>query len=614
MHAIWKLAVTGNDFCTFEDRAARLPFRILYEDVPCQRRRTLENYSYSVLHAARVGNVLRLRVEVEDRFALDMEFREMSDGFAVALLPETLVEYSPNLFRVLELDLLPGFLSARKGSGGYFLLPNFCGSLMHFTADKNGELRDMIYGDQQEYEHYVTMPVCGLNELQGGFLCIFTNGRYDARVVSSADAGKCHLSPSFILRHRKSDPVITDRREVQFIRLEGAADFNAMARRYRQYLLEERRWQPLSERFSSNSVLDYTARSYHCKIFHGMKFGRTFDAVDPLTVTTTFDEAARIAEGMKSDGIDRCTFFLVGWNPGGHDGEWPTRFPIEEKMGGLDGFLRLKCKLDELGYRLSIHDNHVDSYRSSEFFNSLDHLTDREGEMVGGSQWGGGATYRICMKNAPSAKSVLDMKRLKELGVNGISYLDNMPSPVFTCHDPRHPCSRRDYVMGVRRLARAAADISGCSSAEGYQDYALDDLDMPWKVHAPLPGMVSYFDQVPMIDELVPFFQTAYHGLRLYHTEYGYVYPENIAGPELELALGALPMNEVQERSAWYIPAWRNCRSLMKRHHELVNGLHADRQSVFIDSIVIEDGKIFTRYADGIHFEFNLHKNSEDQK
>ncbi len=614
MHVIWKLAVSENIFCTFENRTARLPFKVIYEEVPCQRRKRLEDYSFSILNSARSGNILRLRIGVENFFAIDMEIREMSDGFALALLPETLVEYSPNLFRVLELDLLPGFLNGRKGSGGYFLLPNFCGALMHFTGDKRGELRDMIYGDQSEYEHYVTMPVCGLNELQGGWMCIFTDGRYDARVVSSADEQSCDLSPSFILRHNKTDPVISDRREVLFIRLEGNADFNAMARRYRRHLVEDRRWLPLGERFPSNSVLDYTARSYHCKIFHGMKFGRTLDGIDPLTVTTAFDETVRIAEGMKSDGIDRCTFFLVGWNPGGHDGQWPTRFPIEEKAGGLEGFQRLKKRLDELGYRLSVHDNHADSYRSSEFFTSLDHLTDRDGEIIGGSQWGGGATYRICMKNAPSAKSVLDMKRMKELGVNGIYYLDNMPSPIFSCHDPHHPCSRREYAMGVRRLARTAADISGCSAAEGYQDYALDDLDMPWKVHAPLPGMVPYFSRVPMIDALVPFFHVAYHGLRLYHTEYSYAYPENVSGPELELALGSLPMNEVQERSAWYIPSWHSCRSLMKRHHETVNLLHADRQAVFIDSIVMEEDKIITKYADGKTFEFNLHKNGKDQK
>ncbi len=137
---------------------------------------------------------------------------------------------------------------------------------------------------------------------------------------------------------------------------------------------------------------------------------------------------------------------------------------------------------------------------------------------------------------------------------------------------------------------------------------------MPWKVHAPLPGLVPYFNRVAMIDELVPFFQVAYHGLRLYHTEYGYAYPENLNGAALELALGALPMNEVQERPEWYIPSWRNCRELMKKHHEQVNVRHAGRQSVFIDAITVKDGKITTVYADGLTFEFDLYKTCEEQK
>jgi hypothetical protein len=33
---------------------------------------------------------------------------------------------------------------------------------------------------------------------------------------------------------------------------------------------------------------------------------------------------------------------------------------------------------------------------------------------------------------------------------------------------------------------------------------------------------------------------------------------KNIAGAELELALGALPLNEVQERPRWYTPSWHD--------------------------------------------------------
>jgi hypothetical protein len=43
---------------------------------------------------------------------------------------------------------------------------------------------------------------------------------------------------------------------------------------------------------------------------------------------------------------------------------------------------------------------------------------------------------------------------------------------------------------------------------------------------------------------------------------------------------------------------------MMQRHHQLVNVQHNDRQSVFIEAIELDDKKIFTQYADVMHFEF----------
>ncbi len=612
-------------FCRFtasgdqQEWSSGLPFKIIYEEVACLRRKELSEYAFEIMAAEKFTDRLRLRLKVEDYFIIEMTFKELADGFAVELNPETLIEIHSNSFRVLELDIMPGFFSAKYGEDGYFLLPNFCGALMRFKKETEAELRDMVYGDQPEYEHYVTMPVCGIKKENAAWLCILTEGRYDARIVTNCkkahDTFNYSLAPGFILRHHKADPVINDLREVKFIYLPGKyADYNTMAVRYREYLLKERGMRPLAERVTDNQVLAYAAESYHCKIFHGMKLGRLYDGKEEMTVTTTFAETEEIARGMKADGIEKCVFFLTGWNTEGHDGKWPTRFPIEEKLGGKDGFMKLKKTLDELGYQLSVHDNYVDAYRASEDFGSLDLLTDRSGETVGGSQWGGGNHYRLCPATMPTPKMLLEMKRMKELGINGIYYLDNMPSPVFTCHHPKHPAGRREYVMGIRRLAQSARDSFGCVTAEGYNDYVLDNLDMPWKVHPPLAGMVRYFNEVPLLDELVPFFQVSYHGIMLYHLEYSYVYNKTGMNAEqaiaLEIAMGAMPMNEVQEHEhqAWYSPAWQKCRKQMARHDREINQTRAGRQMVFINSIVHDRDKnlIKTVFADGITFECDL--------
>lgn len=610
-------------FCHFtvsesrKEWSSSLPFKIIYEDVPCLRRKVLSEYAFVIMGAERFADRLRLRLKVEDYFIVEVTFKELADGFSFELNPETLIEIHPNMFKVLELDIMPGFLSASYGEDGYFLLPNFCGSIMRFKKETEAELRDMVYGDQQEYEHYVTMPVCGVKKEDASWLCILTEGRYDARIVTCCkkvhDTFNYSLSPGFILRHYKSDSLIKDMREVKFIYLPGRnSDYNTMAVRYREYLQKERGMRSLAERVAENETLAYAATSYHCKIFMGMKLGRVYDGQEEMTVTTTFAEAEEIARGMKADGIEKCTLLLVGWNSEGHDGKWPSRFPVEERLGGESGFIKLKQTLDELGFRLSVHDNHVDSYKASEYYPELDLLTERDGAAIGGSQWGGGVLYRICPATMPSPKSLLDMNRMKSLGVNGIYYLDNMPSPVFTCHHPAHPAARREYVMGIRRLAQSARDIFGCISAEGYQDYVLDNLDMAWSVHAPLAAMVSYFKQIPLLDELVPFFQVSYHGIILYHTGYGSAYKAVDMNEEqaiaLELAMGSMPMNEILEHRAWHIPAWQECRKQMALHDREINQARAGRQMVFINSIVYDHNSnlIKTVFADGIIYECDL--------
>ncbi|MDA1040810.1 MAG: DUF5696 domain-containing protein [Planctomycetota bacterium] len=71
----------------------------------------------------------------------------------------------------------------------------------------------------------------------------------------------------------------------------------------------------------------------------------------------TFAEAGVALRKLKEAGIEKIHTMCVGWNARGHDGLYPTRFPIDARLGGETGFREL-CKLgDELGYHINVHDN-----------------------------------------------------------------------------------------------------------------------------------------------------------------------------------------------------------------------------------------------------------------
>lgn len=588
------------------------PLRLLLWDTPCQREFFLDSYSYTLKCSGQKGKAWHFRLFIPEAFLrLDLEWELTPSGFFLRFFPETLIEERPNLVKVMAMDILPDFFQAEYGESGYFLLPAYCGAVCYFDRRRLGESRAMVYSEQPRWEDFGTMPVCGVKKTQGAWLCILSGGQFDARIVTRTFyQGKKLVytcCPSFIFRHQHSDFLSSEVREARYFYLSGEqADYNQMAHIYREYLMKVRGLQPLRARIAGNPALDYATRSYHCKIFQGMKFSRYYDGEEEMTVLTTFEEAREIARDLKKAGVKRCVLFLVGWNPEGHDGMYPSRFPIEARLGGETGWKKLKEELDKLDYRLSVHDNHVDCQRRSPYFPHLDLLTDRQLKPVGGSHWGGGATYRICPATMPSPKSLLDLERMRKLGVNGIYYLDAMPSPLFSCHHPEHPATRKGYAEGLRRLAQSVRDIFGAVVTEGYNDYIVEALDAAWVLPPPIPGLVR-FHLPEFVDELVPFMQVSLHGLILYHSAYsygftraGYSVSQAVA---VNLGVGGLPVNEMVYRQDryWKFPQHTECLKAMAEEFAVLCERYGHWQMKFLDFIQHDTREkvFFSRYEDG---------------
>ena len=163
-------------------------------------------------------------------------------------------------------------------------------------------------------------------------------------------------------------------------------------------------------------------------------------------------------------------------------------------------------------------------------------------------------------------------------------------------------------------------DLFGAVAMEGYQDYALDSVDLAWGAHAPFRGMIACFDCAPFAEEPVPFFQVAWHGLVMYHSTYTYRYEEfNMTAAQataMEIGLGAMPAGEVAETASWYIPGWREALSRAADHHRRVVGEYGDRQTVFIDSIRIDraNNRMTTDFADGVRLECDLNAGIVERK
>ena len=125
------------------------------------------------------------------------------------------------------------------------------------------------------------------------------------------------------------------------ITLPGAnADYSAMARCYRNYLLKNGLCTRLSERAKTRPILKYLAEAPEIRIRMGWKPApspvahQTPENEPEMKVACTFADVERLIAELQAQGVEKASLCLVGWNKSGHDGRYPQIFPVEEKLGG----------------------------------------------------------------------------------------------------------------------------------------------------------------------------------------------------------------------------------------------------------------------------------------
>jgi len=172
---------------------------------------------------------------------------------------------------------------------------------------------------------------------------------------------------------------------------------------------------------------------------------------------------------LKAAGIDRPYTQSTGWITRGHDGLYPTRFPIEARLGGETGFRHLLAEGKALGYHMSVHDNWSNAYTISPDFHwdRVIHGLDGLPRIVG--YWGGGLMYSHWGLAIPEEEIRKTYRQIKDLGVSGVHYLDGNGAPLMRNYHPAHRGTRAQYGEGQALYIKIAREIFGaCASETGF--------------------------------------------------------------------------------------------------------------------------------------------------
>jgi hypothetical protein len=480
-------------------------------------------------------------------------FKAFEDGFRMIVKAGEIVEQLSINRRILSLDVLPDLMNTRVGDEGFYLLPDFCGTLVSFKEHIPTITRDRIYMDQAEWEKLNVMNCFGMQHGDSGMLAMINQGDFFCHSVTEVNQeGTNRTYASFGIRHKPSEAIKQEDKEVIVHFLEGEqTSYFGMAKVYRDYLIRERGVSPLKERIADNPTLAYSVSAMRTKIFHGLK-PRSLDGNIPMTVYATFAQSEEILDRMQEAGLKKAVITLVGWNLGGHDGAYPQRFPVEPVLGGEEGLRKLIAKAKGLGYQIVPHDNLTDMYRAGHYDPEVTLRTEENQPVVGGI-WGGGQSVKACPV-AYFDRYGPDVTRVKDLGFDGHYYCDAQSNPLYRCHDPRHPADEEQFALSQDKLIQAYRVLYGAVSIEITPAHALPFIDEGGQ-HSPynIDWCLSYVEEnlKRIIDRVVPFYHLAIHGLITYQDSWVHRYRGCGArkGVLREIAFGARPSMEVS-----YVP------------------------------------------------------------
>lgn len=401
----------------------------------------------------------------------------------------------------LELEYAHGL--AHSGDEGYFVLPGSTKSesmLCRFTEKADAEYV------MKEY----TMPIFGVKTKRGAFVAIVTGMAYSYTLVCGVKNGNYYLYPRFVLNGEQ--PCEDIRVEYHYLSADDG-DYSGMAREYRRYQLQCGACLPLKERAAKNPTLAYAKDAVLIRIRMGWKpvpatvLHQTPETEPPMHVACTFATVERFMDKLHAAGVKKAELTLVGWNVKGHDGRWPSAFPVEEALGGAEGLRRVVEKAKHYGYLIDGHTNSTDAYEISPLWDENDLLVDRDGKHMPIGNWSGGAGRALCPACAlKQAKTILP--QVAETGFRGLHYVDvvNIVMP-RVCYSKAHPVNIVQSIDCHRQLARLCHDRFGGYSSEGVFDFSARYLDF---------GLYVCFNEkkiTPLCDALIPWWQLVYHGI-----------------------------------------------------------------------------------------------------
>ena len=417
-----------------------------------------------------------------------------------------------------EFYLFPNLGATRSDMGiqGALLVPDGTGALIDFQSRKfvNSQYVASVYGTDMALANgfdstlraelektQVAFPVYGVIREGSTMLAILDAGETQASVVASragVQTGFNTVSARF--NYRMKYKVITNSstgdgylnytsftvREPRKIKyLFGSGNWTDMAAQYREVLRNKYALSPLSAEAEPALQLNLVGGD--------IESGMLGDTFIPMT---TFEQAGEILTWLRDSGVGAMDVTYSGWAKRGESVEYPDRFPAAGPLGGNAGLKAFSEKAKQLDAKVYLRDNHLRLQRSQGLSIGRDTVHNIQGYPL----FNGAFANSVFMASGYEKTE----KQYRDFGVAGLQE-EGVGALLMTDYAQDAALSRQGAMNAQRELLAKMVHSFGSVRLSSGNAYTL----MNGVTLTRLPS----FSYLTMLDEQIPFYPLALHGL-----------------------------------------------------------------------------------------------------
>ena len=461
-------------------------------------------------------------------------------GEIVVDVPMEEIQYYNN-YPITYLTTLPYFGAAANDESGYLFVPDGPGGVINFNNGKLSQASyyNQVYGvdlgitrEAVVDESEVSYPLIGIAKDNGSFLCAIEAGSSYA-IVEGDVAGRlnCFNSVKFTytMLHGenmdisgKSDVTVrTYERELpketltqRYMFLESD-DYVEMATAYREYLI--RTYPTLTER--ANEELPFIVEMIGAVDSKDHVLGVPVTKDLPLT---TYKEAEQILGELLDEGLNNLTVKYSGWSNNGIHNSSMNKVKLSNSLGSKGSFKRFIETANSNNVNLYMNSNYQYVYKNKVFDNYMvnrDTSKHVSREVVELSYYSPiyfsmvPEEYEYYLARPSYAMQNVDntLKYLTKLGTGNLSFAD-----IST-----ELCGDYNYKKHVSREGMMNMIIDKYNEVAESGSLVMTNLDYLYNVPYSdiMTGMVLSNKSFNIVDETIPFYQIALHGLVDYSAE-----------------------------------------------------------------------------------------------